>query len=248
MASVGGSGIRDDVASRLKGVQRSLAEACLDAGRDTSSVALVAASKTVASEIIERTILAGQEAFGENRVQEAKAKWPALREQYPDVRLALIGPLQSNKVRDAVSLFDIVQSVDRPSLACALAAECARQDRWVDVLVQVNTGAEAQKSGVAVEEADGFIVLCRKELSLSVSGLMCVPPAGGDPAPHFELLASIAERHGLAELSMGMSGDFADAVRAGSTQVRIGTAIFGARLPVRSDGAAAALSSGGGRA
>jgi pyridoxal phosphate enzyme (YggS family) len=239
MTATSGQVARQDVTSRLADVRRSLAAACREAGRDPSSVVLVAASKTVPPEVLETTILAGHQAFGENRVQEAKAKWPALRERYPHVRLALIGPLQSNKVRDAVSIFDVVQSVDRPSLARALAAECARQGRQVDVLVQVNTGAEAQKSGVAVAEVDGLVELCREQLGLSVTGLMCVPPAGQDPMPHFALLAQLAGRHGLAELSMGMSGDFVDAVRAGSTQVRVGSAIFGARPPLVPVGAAA---------
>jgi pyridoxal phosphate enzyme (YggS family) len=167
--------------------------------------------------------------FGENRVQEARAKWPALREHYPDLVLHLIGPLQTNKARDALALFDVIESVDRPRLAEALAREIERGGRRPRCFVQVNTGEEAQKAGVVPAEADTFIAACRDDYGLDVAGLMCIPPADEPPAPHFALLAKIAERHGLSGLSMGMSADFETAIRFGASHVRIGSAIFGAR-------------------
>jgi PLP dependent protein len=215
--------------SRLTGVRHDIAVACRDAGRDPGSVTLVAVSKTFDAKAIEPAIGAGQRVFGENRVQEAKAKWPALLEQHPGIELHLIGPLQTNKARDAVALFDAIHSLDRPSLAEALAKEIARQGRNPILFVEINTGGEPQKAGVLPEKADDFLKDCREKYGLKVSGLMCLPPADEPPAPHFALTAKIARRNELNLLSMGMSADFADAIAMGSTHVRIGTAIFGER-------------------
>jgi PLP dependent protein len=192
-------------------------------------VTLVAISKTHGAEVIEPVIAAGQRVFGENRVQEAKAKWPALKAKYPDLELHLVGPLQSNKAKEAVALFDAIHSLDRVSLAEALAKEIAKQGRSPRLFVEVNTGAEPQKVGVLPEETDAFIKTCRATYGLRVDGLMGIPPADEAPAPHFALLAKIAERNELPYLSMGMSADFALAIRFGATHVRVGTAIFGAR-------------------
>jgi pyridoxal phosphate enzyme (YggS family) len=219
----------DEAAERLAAVQREIAAACREAGRDPTSVTLVAISKTFGYEAIAPVIAAGQRAFGENRVQEAKAKWPELKERHPGLELHLVGPLQSNKAKEAVALFDAVHSVDRASLCAALAKEIARQDRSPTLFVEVNTGGEPQKSGVLPEETDGFLKACRETYGLAISGLMCIPPFEEPPAPHFALLAKIAGRNGLKLLSMGMSADFAVAVRFGATHVRVGTAIFGAR-------------------
>jgi pyridoxal phosphate enzyme (YggS family) len=194
-----------------------------------ASVTLIAVSKTHGPEKIRPLLEAGQRVFAENRVQEAKAKWPALKAEYPDVELHLIGPLQSNKTREAVELFDVIQSLDRPKLAHALAAEMEKTDRCPRLFIQVNTGEEPQKAGIAPAEAPGFIALCRDALKLPVIGLMCIPPADENPAPHFALLAKLAREHGLAELSMGMSADFETAIRFGATHVRVGSALFGAR-------------------
>jgi pyridoxal phosphate enzyme (YggS family) len=217
------------VADRLAEIERRINQACREAGRDRAAVTLVAVSKTFTAEAIAPALAAGQRVFGENRVQEAKAKWPALRERYPDLELHLIGPLQSNKAKDAVQLFDAIHSLDRPSLAAALAKEIARQGRRPRLFVEVNTGAEPQKAGVLPEAADGFLRECRDVHGLEVAGLMCIPPADEPPAPHFALAAKIAARNGLPLLSMGMSGDFETAIRFGATHVRIGSAIFGAR-------------------
>jgi pyridoxal phosphate enzyme (YggS family) len=214
---------------RLKTVREAIVRAARDNGRDPSSVTLVAVSKTVAAEAIEPVLSAGQRVFGENYVQETRAKWPALRRSYPDAELHLIGPLQSNKARDAVELFDVIQSLDRPSLAEALAKEMARTGRKPRLLVQVNTGEEPQKGGVLPGEADGFLEACRTRYGLTVEGLMCIPPAEDPPSPHFALLNAIAARHGLPMLSMGMSADFEAAIQLGATHVRIGSAIFGER-------------------
>src|SRR5216684_5214422 len=213
----------------LSKVRTEIARACRDAGRDPASVTLVAVSKTFAAEVIEPVIAAGQRIFGENRVQEAKAKWPRLKQRDPDLELHLVGPLQSNKAKEAVALFDCIHTVDRPSLCAALAKEIAQQGRRPRLMVQVNTGAEPQKAGVLPEAADDFIRRCRGEYGLAVEGLMCIPPLEEPPAPHFGLLAKIAARNGLALLSMGMSADFAVAIEFGATHVRVGTAIFGAR-------------------
>lgn len=216
-------------AERLAAVKEEVAAACREAGRDPVSVTLVAISKTHDAEAIEPVIAAGQRVFGENRVQEAKAKWPALKEKYPDLELHLVGPLQSNKAKEAVALFDAIHSLDRVSLAEALAKEIAKQGRRPRLFVEVNTGAEAQKAGVLPEETDAFIKTCRATYGLRIDGLMGIPPADEAPAPHFALLAKIAKRNELPLLSMGMSADFPVAIRFGATHVRVGTAIFGAR-------------------
>jgi pyridoxal phosphate enzyme (YggS family) len=218
-----------DVASSLRTVMREIAEAARRAGRDAEAVKLIAVSKTVPVEAIEEAIARGQRRFGENRVQEAKAKWPALKERHPGLELHLIGPLQSNKVRDAVELFDVIHSVDRPKIASVLAEEMKRAVKSPRLLVQVNTGEEPQKAGVVPSETDAFVGLCRDELGLPIEGLMCIPPLDEEPSMHFALLAKIAARLGLKELSMGMSGDFEKAIAFGASYVRIGTAIFGAR-------------------
>ncbi|GGP39067.1 YggS family pyridoxal phosphate-dependent enzyme [Streptomyces abikoensis] len=221
-----------DPTTGLENVRRAVAEACARAGREPGSVTLVAASKTVPADVLERTIEAGQLVFGENRVQEAKAKWPELRGRCPDLELHLIGPLQSNKAREAVALFDVIHSLDRPSLSAALARECARQGRRPRLFVQVNTGKEPQKAGVLPDDADAFLADCRETHGLDVVGLMCIPPAGEPPEPHFSTLAKIAARNGLELLSMGMSTDYATAVEYGATHVRVGSAIFGSRPPL----------------
>ncbi|HET7678598.1 MAG TPA: YggS family pyridoxal phosphate-dependent enzyme [Xanthobacteraceae bacterium] len=192
-------------------------------------VTLIAVSKTFGAEAIEPVIAAGQKVFGENRVQEAKAKWPALKAKHPDIALHLIGPLQSNKAREAVALFDAIHTVDRPSLCSALAKEITRQNRRPLLFAEINTGAEPQKAGVLPEQADAFLRACREDYGLEISGLMCIPPIEEAPAPHFALTAKIAQRNGLTLLSMGMSADFATAVQFGATHVRIGSAIFGQR-------------------
>lgn len=219
------------VTTGLETVRSGIARACRDAGRDPSEVTLIAVSKTFPAEAIEPLIDAGQRVFGENRVQEAKAKWPRLLENHPGLSLHLIGPLQSNKAREAVALFDAIHSVDRPSLCEALAKEIARQGRRPLLFVQVNTGAEPQKAGVLPQEADAFIADCRDRFGLEISGLMCIPPVDEAPGPHFALTAKIARRNGLKLLSMGMSADFATAIELGATHVRVGSAIFGARPP-----------------
>jgi pyridoxal phosphate enzyme (YggS family) len=218
-----------DAAERLAAVQQELAAACRAAGRDPASVTVVAISKTFGADTIAPVIAAGHKVFGENRVQEAKAKWPALTERHPGLELHLVGPLQSNKAKEAVALFDAIHSVDRASLCAALAKEIVRQARNPSLFVEVNTGGEAQKAGVLPEDADAFIAACRDTYGLAISGLMCIPPLEEPPAPHFALLAKIARRNGLNLLSMGMSADFALAVRFGATHVRVGTAIFGSR-------------------
>lgn len=193
------------------------------------SVTLVAVSKTHPAEAVREALAAGQKVFGENRVQEAKAKFPELRKDYPDLRLHLIGPLQTNKVRDAVALFDVIESIDRPKLARALADEMERSGRRPLVLIQVNTGREPQKAGIDPDQVDAMVAICRDEYRLPLAGLMCIPPAEEDPAPHFRLLAGLAARHGLGIISMGMSGDFETAIAEGATHVRVGSAIFGHR-------------------
>jgi len=218
-----------EVLARLRLVRQEIALAVEAAGRDPDSVKLVAVTKTVPAQVIEETIEAGQRCFGENRVQEADAKWAALKERHPGIELHLIGPLQSNKVREAVDLFDVIETVDRPKLARALAEGMARADKHPRLFVQVNTGEEPQKAGVLPGEAESFVALCRDTFGLTVDGLMCIPPLDEEPAMHFALLAKLAERIGVKELSMGMSGDFARAIAFGATYVRVGTAIFGAR-------------------
>ena len=218
----------------LAEVKADIARACREAGRDPASVTLIAVSKTFGAETIEPVIAAGQRVFGENRVQEAKAKWPALKAGCPDLELHMIGPLQSNKAREAVDLFDVIHSLDRMSLASELAKVFARAPgaRRPRLLVQVNTGAEPQKAGVLPEEVDAFLDACKTRHGLLAEGLMCIPPVDEAPAPHFALTAKIAARNGLKLLSMGMSADFAVAIRFGATHVRVGSAIFGERPPV----------------
>lgn len=219
---------------RLVEIRRRIARAAIAAGRKPASITLMAVSKTFDADTIIPVLEAGQRVFGENRVQEARRKWPALRERFSGVELHLIGRLQTNKVGDAIALFDCIQTLDRPKLAGALAREMARQNRSPTFLVQVNTGEEAQKSGVPPDSADAFIRLCREEYGLTLAGLMCIPPAGDDPAIHFNMLGEIAGRNGLTELSMGMSNDFEAAISCGATMVRIGAAIFGVRWKDRS--------------
>jgi PLP dependent protein len=221
------------IADRLNAVRREIVAACQDAGRDPASVTLVAVTKTFGPQAITPAITAGQHVFGENRVQEAKGKWPGLREKYPEIEIHLIGPLQSNKARDAVALFGAIHTVDRPSLCAALAKEIERQGRQPDLLVEVNTGAEPQKAGVLPEDTDAFVRTCRETYGLTIRGLMCIPPFEEAPAPHFALLAKLAARNGLEWLSMGMSADFATAIQFGATHVRIGSAIFGERSPAQ---------------
>ena len=194
---------------------------------------MIAVAKTFGADAIEPVIAAGQRVFGENRVQEAKAKWPALRARHGDLELHLVGSLQSNKAREAVALFDAIHSVDRASLAAALAKEIAAQARRPLLFVEINTGAEPQKAGVQPQDADAFLAACRDRYDLAISGLMCIPPLDEAPAPHFALTAQIARRNGLALLSMGMSADFATAIAFGATHVRVGTAIFGERTSLR---------------
>jgi PLP dependent protein len=217
------------IAANLAHVRGKIAAAAVAAGRAPASVNLVAVTKTHPAETVREALAAGHRVFGENRVQEAQAKYPALREAVPDLALHLIGPLQTNKVRDAVALFDVIETVDRPRLAEALATEMQRSGRRLPCLIEVNTGEEPQKGGVFPAEADDFIVECRDRLGLPVEGLMCVPPLDEEPALHFALLREIARRTGLTLLSMGMSADFEKAIRFGATHVRVGTAIFGAR-------------------
>jgi PLP dependent protein len=217
------------IAANLGSVGERIAAAARQAGRDPARVRLVAVSKTHPAASVAAALGAGHLLYGENRVQEAAEKYPDLRARWPDLRLHLIGPLQTNKVRDAVALFDAIETLDRPRLAEALAREMARQGKRPACLIEVNTGEEAQKSGVLPKDADAFIALCRDRLALPVAGLMCIPPEHEEPSPHFALLREIARRNGVAELSMGMSADFELAVRFGATLVRVGTAVFGAR-------------------
>jgi pyridoxal phosphate enzyme (YggS family) len=216
-------------AEHLAAVRREIVAAAREATRDPATVTLVAISKTFEADAIEPVIAAGQRVFGENRVQEAKAKWPELQVRHPGIELHLVGPLQSNKAKEAVALFDAIHSVDRPSLAEALAKEIARQGRQPTLFVEVNTGAEPQKAGVLPEAVDAFLKSCRETYGLAIAGLMSIPPADEPPAPHFALTAKIAKRNGLSLLSMGMSADFPLAIKFGATHVRVGTAIFGER-------------------
>ena len=213
----------------LKKVLNGVLAAAQAAGRPPESVTLIAVSKTFDGPDIVPVIEAGQRVFGENRVQEAKSKWPALKMAWPDVELHLIGPLQSNKAAEAVQLFDAIHTVDRPKIAAAIGAEMRRQAKPLKLFVQVNTGREPQKAGIDPGEADAFLAECREMHGLEISGLMCIPPAGEDPRPHFHMLAEIARRNGLSQLSMGMSGDYAAAIACGATHVRVGSAIFGTR-------------------
>ncbi|MBV9569239.1 MAG: YggS family pyridoxal phosphate-dependent enzyme [Hyphomicrobiales bacterium] len=217
------------VKDRLQSVRASIEHAAAANGREAENITLVAVSKTIPATMIEEALVAGHRIFGENRVQEAKAKWPALKERYRDGELHLIGPLQTNKVRDALALVDAIHSLDRENLAAALAKEIARAGRSPKLFVEVNTGNETSKAGIAPAEADRFIETCRERHGLLISGLMCIPPLGEPAGPHFTLLAKIAERNGLPLLSMGMSADYEEAIAHGATHIRVGTAIFGAR-------------------
>ncbi len=218
-----------DVAGNLAGVLRRIATAADQAGRDRGAVTLVAIAKLHGPERIVAALEAGYRVFGENRVQEAAGKWPALKQRFAGVELHLVGPLQTNKVKQAVALFDVIETVDRPKLARALAREMAASNRRPSCYIEINTGEEPQKAGVMPAEADAFVALCTDELGLPVAGLMCIPPFDDEPSLHFALLADIARRNGLKSLSMGMTSDFEIAVRFGATLVRVGTAVFGAR-------------------
>ena len=217
------------VSSGLASVRAEIERACREASRDPAGVTLVAVSKTFGADAIEPVLAAGQTVFGENRVQEAQKKWPPLVAAHPGLELHMIGPLQSNKAKEAVALFDAIHTVDRSSLCAALAKEIGRQGRAPLLLVEINTGAEPQKAGVLPEAADVFLRDCRATYGLAISGLMCIPPLNEPPAPHFALTAKIAARNGLRLLSMGMSADFEMAIRFGATHVRVGSAIFGER-------------------
>jgi pyridoxal phosphate enzyme (YggS family) len=218
-----------DAAERLTTVRARVAAAEKAAGRPAGSVRLIAVSKTFDADAIRPVIAAGQRGFGENRVQEAAGKWPALRREFPDIELHLIGPLQSNKAAEAVALFDAIHTIDRDKIAAAVAREMKSQGRSLKLLVQVNTGGEAQKAGVAPPETDAFVTRCREVHGLAIDGLMCIPPVDAVVAPHFALLAKIGKRLGLRSLSMGMSSDFETAIAMGATDVRVGSAILGER-------------------
>ena len=229
MAEDNAAPVTSPLPNALAAVEADISRACKAAGRERASVTLIAVSKTFQADAIEPVIAAGQRVFGENRVQEARAKWPDLISAHPGLALHLIGPLQSNKAKEAVALFDAIHSVDRPSICEALSKEIDRQKRVPQLLVQLNTGEEPQKAGIAPAEADAFIAACGDKYGLRISGLMCIPPVDEAPAPHFALTAKIAARNGLKNLSMGMSADFAIAIQFGATHVRVGSAIFGAR-------------------
>ncbi|TPJ75315.1 YggS family pyridoxal phosphate-dependent enzyme [Mesorhizobium sp. B2-6-2] len=214
---------------QLHAVRATIANAEREAKRAAGAVTLVAVSKTFAAEDIRPVIEAGQRVFGENRVQEAQGKWPALKQAFADIELHLIGPLQSNKAKEAVALFDIIETVDREKIAAELAKEMARQGRSPKLYVQVNTGSEPQKAGIEPREAVAFVKRCRYVHGLAIEGLMCIPPADENPGPHFALLEKLAREAGVAKLSMGMSGDYETAIAFGATSVRVGSAIFGNR-------------------
>ena len=218
-----------DVAAALQEVKARMDRSARDADRDPSSVQLVCVSKGKQEPDILPALEAGERIFGENRVQEAQKKWPHMRERFPDLELHLIGPLQTNKVRDALALFDVIETLDRPKLAEALAKEIQSGSRSPEFFIEVNTGREPQKAGILPEQADEFIALCRDQLGLKVTGLMCIPPADEQASPHFALLSLIAKRNGLTKLSMGMSADYELGIQLGATYVRVGSAIFGAR-------------------
>jgi PLP dependent protein len=218
-----------DVRANLMAVEARIETALRIAGRAARSVTLVAVTKTHPTARVRPALEAGHRVFGENRVQEAKTKWPALRKAFPEIELHLVGPLQTNKVKDAVALFDVIETVDRPKLAAALAREMAAQNRRPNCLVEVNIGAEPQKAGIAPDDVPAFAAACREDYKLPIVGLMCIPPHGRAPESFFRNLAELARRCGLPLVSMGMSEDFEIAVRIGATHVRVGTAIFGAR-------------------
>ena len=217
------------VEERFQEILAKVGAAALEAGRSPAEVQLVAVSKTFGADDIRPVLALGHRSFGENRVQEAETKWPALRAEFSGIELHLIGPLQSNKASDAVALFDVIETVDREKIARALKAEMVKQDKHPKLFVQVNTGLEPQKAGIAPDETATFLALCRTELGLQIEGLMCIPPADENPGPHFALLAKLGAENGVGKLSMGMSGDFETAIGFGATGVRVGSAIFGAR-------------------
>jgi hypothetical protein len=219
----------DNISRSLAEVLNRIAHAAADSGRQAKDATLVAVSKTHAADRVEAALKAGQLVFGENRVQEAETKFPPLKADWPDLKLHLIGPLQTNKVKEAVALFDVIQTLDRPKLAHALAREMERSGRRPDCFIQVNTGEEPQKAGVTPEELEDFVALARDELKLPIVGLMCIPPVNENPSLHFAFLNTLAQRLGLEQLSMGMSADYEQAVRLGATVVRVGSAIFGRR-------------------
>jgi pyridoxal phosphate enzyme (YggS family) len=221
--------VESEGAQHLAEVTRRIAEAARSAGRNPAEVTLVAVSKTHGADKVREVLEAGHRVFGENRVQEAEEKFPALKSLYPDLELHLIGPLQTNKARDAVALFDVIQSVDRERLAATLVKEMERTGKRPACFIQVNTGEEAQKAGVLPAELDAFVVRCRDTHKLPIVGLMCIPPVDEEPALHFALLTKMAARNSLAKVSMGMSADYETAVRLGATHVRVGSALFGAR-------------------
>ena len=221
--------VHDSAVDRLKRVKEEIVAAAKAAGRSPQSVELVAVSKTFDADAIRPVVAAGQKVFGENRVQEAERKWPPLRTEYPDLKLHLIGPLQSNKAKEAVGFFDAIHTIDREKIARAVAAEMEKQARSLELFVQVNTGEEAQKAGVMPRDAQAFVTLCREELKLPIAGLMCIPPVDEEPAVHFAFLAKLARELKLSGLSMGMSGDYETAIAFGATHVRVGSAIFGTR-------------------
>jgi pyridoxal phosphate enzyme (YggS family) len=218
-----------DGAKHLREVRDKIEQAARAAGRDPAGIALVAVSKTHGADRVRELLAAGHRRFGENRVQEAQEKFPALKAEYPDLQLHLIGPLQTNKAREAVALFDVIQSVDREKLAATLAKEMARASKRPDCFIQVNTGEEPQKAGILPKDLDSFVAACRVTHKLPIVGLMCIPPVDEEPALHFALLAKMAARHGLPNVSMGMSADYETAVRLGATHVRVGSALFGQR-------------------
>jgi PLP dependent protein len=214
---------------RMNAIKARMAEVCQQSGRDPASAHLIAVSKTYDAEAIRPLLLAGHTNFGENRVQESQGKWPALKAEFPAVQLHLIGPLQSNKAKEAVALFDCIHTIDRLKIAEAIAAEMSKQHKQLELFIQVNTGEEPQKAGIMPKEADAFVTHCRETLGLNVTGLMCIPPVEEEPAVHFAFLASMARRLGLVRLSMGMSADFDTAIAFGATHVRVGSSIFGER-------------------
>lgn len=216
---------------RYRALKDAIAAAARSAAREPASVELLAVSKTHPADPVAELLAAGHRHFGENRVQEAAGKYPALRQAYPDLRLHLIGPLQTNKVKEAVALFDVIETLDRPKLAAALSKEMARTGRKIPCLIEVNIGAEPQKAGIAADETEEFLTRCRGEWQLEIAGLMCIPPAGEDPAPHFRRLRDLAGKLGLSHLSMGMSGDYGEAIACGASEIRVGTALFGSRAP-----------------
>ena len=225
-----------DIATNLAAVKDRIGLAAEEAGRNPQSIDLVAISKTKPAELIRAAIAAGQTVFGENRVQEVETKWPAIKSDHPDVRLHLVGPLQRNKLKRAVALCDVVETVDREKLVRALVTEMAATGRKLDCFVQVNSGEEPQKAGILPADIDAFLDTCRRQYDMPVAGLMCIPPFDEEPALHFALLAEMARRNGVEKISMGMTGDFETAIRFGATHVRVGTAIFGERAPFKPAG------------